>query len=1041
LKFPHAFRPLLLLLCTAPFDLAQSPDATMSGVVVDTTGRAIPDAAIEILNDATDVHYSRKTNGIGIYTVSALPPGQYRVQVSKAGFKTLIKPDVVLNVQSALSLNFTLPVGATSESITVEAGTSRINTSDASVSTVVDEKFVANIPLNGRSFQDLIAMTPGVVTQSPQASSVLGYNGDFSVNGQRTQSNYYLVDGVSANTGAGNGTGAPQPGTGGTIASSTALGTTQSLISVDALREFRVLSSTYSAEFGRSPGGQFSLVTRSGTNRPHGTVFDYVRNNFFDANDWFNDHNDKPLTALRQNDFGATLGAPIFLPRLYDGRNRSFLFASYEGLRLTQPRAASIQYVPDTCLRQKAPASLQPILNAYPIQNGVDYGTCNATVTSPSLAQFIEPYSLPSQIDSTSVRIDQVFSPKLTVFVRASYTPSSVASRTLSAVTTTRANTQTYTLGATSQLTNNITNELRVGYSRSRAAQTTTLDSFGGATPTDLAGTVGLGGSDNPGVESFLSFAGIGTSVLFTSATANSGDQWNAIDTVSLTQRRHQLKFGVDCRSIRSPLTPFLTSANAEYLSASSLLSNSATATILQKYNQATPVFNEIALFAQDEYHVAASLTLSLGLRWELDPPPTEENGRDAYTVLGDINDPATLVLAPQGTALWKTSHYNVAPRLGLAWIAHARPGWETVVRSGGGVFFDTDNEVATDGYSALGFRAFQVIRGNALPVTSSQLNFSTAVAPPYTTVYAFPTHLQLPYTLQWNASLEQALGKEQSLTISYVGSNGRRLLQIQEKSIASLNPAFTAIAFVQGGVTSNYQALQLKFQRNVTKGVQALVSYGWSHSLDFGSNSSALPLTRGDSDFDVRHNLEGGLSWDLPSTKSSRLLQSLTNGWAVDGRLIARTAFPITLQGSLLVDPATGNQYYGNVNLVAGKPFYLYSEAYPGGRALNRAAFATPTGGNSGDAPRNFLRGFGEAQVNAAVRRQFPIREGVSLQFRAEAFNILNHPNFGYVDPTLTDATFGQATAMLNQSLGTVSAQYQQGGARSMQFALKLQF
>jgi hypothetical protein len=205
LKYSCACRLVLLLFCVVPLAIAQSTDATMSGVVVDTSGRAISDAAIEILNDATDVHYSRKTNGIGIYTVSGLPPGQYRVQVSKAGFKTLIKPDVVLNVQSALSLNFTLPIGATSESITVEAGTSRINTSDASVSTVIDRKFVANMPLNGRSFQDLIAMTPGVVTQSPQAGSALGYNGDFSVNGQRTKSNYYLVDGVSANTGAGNG--------------------------------------------------------------------------------------------------------------------------------------------------------------------------------------------------------------------------------------------------------------------------------------------------------------------------------------------------------------------------------------------------------------------------------------------------------------------------------------------------------------------------------------------------------------------------------------------------------------------------------------------------------------------------------------------------------------------------------------------------------------------------------------------------------------------------------------------------------------------
>ncbi len=233
-----ALRLLLLILCVPAFIVAQSTDATISGLVVDPSGRVIPDADIEILNEVTGVHYANKTNGTGIYTVSILPPGQYRVQVSKVGFKTLIKPGIVLNVQSAVALNFTLPLGATSESITVEAGSSLINTTDASVGTVIDRKFVANIPLNGRSFQDLISMTPGVATQSPQSGSALATNGDFSVNGQRTESNYYTVDGVTGNIAAGNGYGQPQNGTGGSLGGSTALGTTQSLISVDALQEF-----------------------------------------------------------------------------------------------------------------------------------------------------------------------------------------------------------------------------------------------------------------------------------------------------------------------------------------------------------------------------------------------------------------------------------------------------------------------------------------------------------------------------------------------------------------------------------------------------------------------------------------------------------------------------------------------------------------------------------------------------------------------------------------------------------------------------------
>ena len=317
---------LVVTLCLLPsYLLSQSTSATINGGVTDPTGNFIPDAEIDIVNDTTGVLYSVRTNDSGIYFVPILPPGHYHVQISKRGFKTIIKPDIILNVQSAVALNFVLPVGATSESITVEAGSSMINTSDASVSTVIDRKFVENLPLNGRSFQDLISMTPGVVTQSPQATAQApGSEGDFSVNGQRTESNYYTVDGVAGNASAGTGTGVPQIATSGSIASSTALGTTQSLISVDALQEFRVQGSSYSAEYGRSPGGQFSLLSRSGTNRLHGSLFDYLRNNFFDANDWFNDYYHVAQPALRQNDFGGTLGGPFRIPRIYDGRNRSF---------------------------------------------------------------------------------------------------------------------------------------------------------------------------------------------------------------------------------------------------------------------------------------------------------------------------------------------------------------------------------------------------------------------------------------------------------------------------------------------------------------------------------------------------------------------------------------------------------------------------------------------------------------------------------------------------------------------------------------------
>jgi hypothetical protein len=1030
---------LLLVLSLVPLCArAQSTSATISGGITDAAGNFIQGAIVEIADDETGILYSARTNNSGMYTVPVLPPGHYHVQVSKQGFKTIIKPDVVLNVQSAVALNFTLPIGSTSQSITVEAGSSLLNTTDASVSTVIDRKFVENIPLNGRSFQDLIAMTPGVVTQSPQAQSSLAFGGDFSVNGQRTESNYYSVDGVSANTGAGNGYGGPQAGLSGSLAASTALGTTQSLLSVDALQEFRVQSSTYSAEFGRSPGGQFALSTRSGSKAFHGSVFDYLRNDFFDANDWFNDHYQKPISALRQNDFGGTAGGPIVIPRIYNGKDRSFFFVSYEGLRLTLPQAATIQYVPDVFMRQQAVASIQPILNTFPIANGIDYGSA----ANPSLAQFIAPYSSPSRIDSVSTRIDHNFSPRLAIFFRFGDTPSTTASRTLAAVTETTINTSTYTLGVTSHFSPVLDNEFHLGYARADSSAVGSLDAFGGATPINLAEATGVGGYRSPQEAIILSFAG-GYSNLTLANGSNKDRQWNLVDNVSLSLGHHQLKIGADYRRIKSPRSTPTPVVEGIFSNPQSVLTNQVSTLILVKYLSSTPIFNEFAAFIQDEWHISPKLNLSTGLRWEVDPPPSEAQGNLPYTLLGSLSDPASLTLAPKGTPLWKTTWYNFAPRLGVAWTAHATPGWETILRTGGGVFFDTDNQLAINGFSGLGFFAESVSAGSPLPVTSTQLNFTPSTVPPYTSssIYAFPDHLQLPYTLEWNASLQQALGIEQAVTITYVGSNGRRLIQTQESSLHSLNPNLGTVFYVPAGITSNYQALQLQYQRSVKRGLQTITSYTWSHSSDFGSTAAALPTQRADSDFDIRNNFTAGLSWDLPHFSSRKIPEILFNHWSVDGRVMARGGFPVTLNGNLLTDAGTGSYYYGGLNLVPNTPLYLRGSQYPGGRAINKAAFTPPPGSSVGNAPRNLVRGFGEFQTNMAVRREFTFGDKARLQFRAETFNTLNHPNFGYVDPIYTDTTFGQATKMLNASLGTVASQYQQGGPRSMQFALKLLF
>ncbi|MGC2331648.1 MAG: carboxypeptidase-like regulatory domain-containing protein [Candidatus Acidiferrales bacterium] len=269
---------LSLLVISGPL-YAQSETASISGRVTDPNGGVVPNTTVEAIQEDTNVKATTQTNGDGLYYFASLHPANYRVIVSKDGFKQVIQADVILHVQDALTLNFALQLGSVSESITVTADHSNINTTDASVGTVVDRNFVENIPLNGRSFQSLILLTPGVTAVLGASTNV---SGEFSVNGQRTETNYYMVDGVSANSGMTN-----INYMGGTPGETT-LGTTQSLVSIDALQEFRINTSTYSAEYGRTPGAQISFQTRSGTNTWHGSLFDYFRNGALDSNNWFN---------------------------------------------------------------------------------------------------------------------------------------------------------------------------------------------------------------------------------------------------------------------------------------------------------------------------------------------------------------------------------------------------------------------------------------------------------------------------------------------------------------------------------------------------------------------------------------------------------------------------------------------------------------------------------------------------------------------------------------------------------------------------------
>jgi Carboxypeptidase regulatory-like domain/TonB dependent receptor/TonB-dependent Receptor Plug Domain len=1033
---------------------AQVSTATVAGMVQDSTKASIPGASVKLINTQTGAENDTTTSHDGSFVLPGVIPGAYTLQFERKGFATTQLRGIQLNVGDTRTLLVRMKVGPLAESVTVDASGLTLNGTDGAVSTVVDRKLAEAVPLNGRTFQDLISMTPGIVTQSPQAAGQRSETqGDFSVNGQRPESNSFFVDGIAADSNGGVISGHSRTVSTGSAAGATALGTTQSLVSIEALQEFRVLTSSYSAEYGRTPGGQFTFLTRSGTNTPHGSLFYNYRGDTFDATDWFAEHGavnrDLYGTSFSQNNFGGTLGAPVILPGSYNGRDKSFFFLSYEGLYLDQPTPQTYPYSPYfDYFNQPPPSGLLPLFNyCFPYSSAIYDNSGNAAGLGSAL---ISPFALPAHLNSTTLRVDHTFSRKFAAFFRFADAPSYSQTKQLFSLSGNQIGNRTYSFGANTQLSANINNELRLGFIDNDSSVQTETDPNVYPNSYYLNQALGIPSSySSVSSEAYIHIVGVGDSESDTNNAYGSLHQWNLRDNFNVQAGKHLLKLGMDERRIASHLHPAALSVQADFLDRDSMLNNSVSALVVTATNPANPILNQFSVFAQDDWKMSKALSLSLGLRWEFAPPPKGEHGQDASTMIGDVNTPASLKLAPRGTPLWHTGWYNFAPRAGVAWAENSEPGKELIVRAGSGVFFDTSNQPALRAFSGLGFANSIHFANQPLPVTPAELNVPPPGSSPYggTNAFAFPSHLQLPYSWQWDIAVEKALGRSQTLTASYVGASGQRLLEEQRRNVNQANPDFGDITFYPSGLTSSYQAMQLKFQRSLVQGVQTLVSYTWAHGLDYGSTDPAFPLIHGNSDLDVRHNVEAAVSWDVPRPSGSSRKRNLFGGWRIDGRLLARTGFPVDLGGNFFLDTITGNTYASGVNFIPQRPLYLHGPGSPGGRIFNgginaaNPAFSLPQGDAQGDAPRNLVRGLSALQGNAGIRRAFQLHDSLNFQIGMEMFNVTNHPNFGYVDPYLPDLLFGQPTKLLNQSFGPTGSIYQQGGPRSMQISLRLTF
>ena len=1034
---------ILAALLAALNSYAQSDTATLRGTINDPQGRAVSGARVVLKNKAQSTERQMFTDDSGAFLFSQISPSTYSLTAEKTGFSLAEYSTLALSAGDQNKLAIQLSLGRSEERVTVTGEAPLIRESSA-VGTVIDRQVIENQPLNGRSFQSLVELSPGVVL----TPSNLPNPGQFSVNGQRAGSNYFTVDGVGANFGSTASTNLYETAGGG-VPSYSAMGTTSSLASLDAVQEFTIQTSTYAPEYGRQPGAQVTVVTRSGTNQLHGRAYDYVRNSAFDANNYFANRNGLAKPPVKQNDFGFTTGGPVFIPHVYNGKDKTFFFFSYEGVRLRSPFVTESFLVPSLTARQNSTGPIKDILNAFPLPTGL------ASASKPLEAPYIASFTNPLTLNATSFRIDHRFNDRVTVFGRYNHAPSEDRERARycisSCVALLQYQTDTATFGSTQIVSTRVNNDVRFNYSRARVKQSYYIDSFGGAVVPPVSSLYpSFTNGDRGYIYIELNSSGSNTlsDGLFSD---NRQRQLNVTDTMVYTFGSHSLKLGGDYRY----LTPENNAGQykRQYLpdNVTDLVNNAATsAAIIAPQFILHPIYKNLSLFAQDTWRVSPRLTLTYGLRYEVNPSPSEANGNLPLSAL-NVETPSAITLAPRTQRLYETSYGNVAPRVGVSY--QLSPQGRTVIRGGFGMFHDLGY---TFSGNALNAGAYPFAGTLNLTSTFTSTAFAAtpppvSLNPPYTRVFAYGAGFELPYTLQYNLTLEHGIRVNDVVSLAYVGSIGRRLGRVE--SLRNPNPNFARIDVVRSAAVSDYNSLQLQYRRRMSKGLQLLSSYTFSKSLDTVSEESPNNLQspsgkfqpgldNGPSSFDVRHNMSSAISYQFRSPASG-LTKALFGGFSLDSIIRSRSSLPVNV--------LTGRDPFGlrittvaRPDVVAGVPLYLSDSNVAGGRRFNPAALDGTTPLNEkrqGTLGRNVFRGFPATQLDFSLRREFALHENAKLQFRADAFNVLNHANFALPVGTLTDPNFGRSTQMLASGLGGLSPLYQIGGPRSIQLALKLIF
>ncbi|HLK03232.1 MAG TPA: carboxypeptidase-like regulatory domain-containing protein [Candidatus Acidoferrum sp.] len=1070
---------ILGLYAGAPSAQAQT-SASISGFVTDASGGAVVAATVSITNLETDVTRTTSTNANGNFLVASLPSGSYALSISSKGFTTFRRPDIHLSVGQEARLDVELQVAGMNIDFQVISDTPVVTTSTADISGLVAEKQIKDLPLNGRSYDLLLPLNPGIVNFTSQKTGGTGISNsttanNFAVSGNRPQQNLFLLNGIEYTGAAENNM---QPG-----------GTSGMLLGVDAVREFNVQRDSYGAEFGKRPGGQVLIVTQSGTNQLHGAVFEFLRNSALDAPNFFDQGSAPPF---QRNQFGASLGGPI-------RKEKTFVFGNYEGFR-QHLHQTSVAFVPDLIARGVASPSVQPLLNLWPTPSATDkdFNPCATPTATLACAGIAQVFSSPLQTireDFGTVRVDHNFSQKDTLgaiytvddgndFTATPLDPFSADVETLRE--------QVVSLEETHVVSASLLNSARIGFSRAgyffsgEPAPGTSATSVPGFLLGRPVGAVVVGGSAASNPAATLGLAGSNNG----SNLPIARNLFTLEDRLTWTRGRHQWNFGVWLQKFQSNETIALSQyGQATFTSLATFLQGTASSFL---YDPAPTELNWRSLlgawYVEDVIRWKPSLTISLGFRDEFTTGWNEAHGRAAnYTYTNGVISSTPRIGGSEFTT--NNAKFLPQPRVSVAWSPLGR---KTVLRAGFGMYNDLQD--------ALGYRADQNAPFNP---TYSIPNFAVKNFPIDTTQPVPATaklvpggvqpDLKTPTLISWSLRVERELTPRTSLTIGYVGSHGyHELIGIDANEPlpvicpASPCPAdypagFGALAgtpvpagtfFVPTNVranptiantwtwfsvaTSSYHALQADLNHRFSSGFLLRGVYTFSKALDDGDSLNATtsgggpalvanPLNiaadKGLATYDVRQILAIHGSYRLPFGQGQKFANGFSgvanapvSGWSVNSIVTAQGGFPFTPQ--LSYNPSnngdTRNPVRPFVNPAFSGPIVLGTPA----EWFNPNAFLAPpnnaaNAGFYGNLGRNTLRGPGLATWDFSTLKDTRLSERLNLQFRAEIFNLLNRANFNMPNEVAFTPSGVSKTAGVIASTTTTS--------RQVQFGLKL--